>query len=242
VDSGLCWDDFDTARPPRGIRRCGPGDCSVRGCEGDLHCSGLCFRHERAWGQGPDPSRLPRSSPGPPAGPAAECRVAGCDREIVARRGLCRFHDQRLPPPGLADRRGAGRLGRWRAAPPGGAPVLPCRAARAGAHRAAYALQHRDQAPPPLDPTEVRILLALGAAARPHCAKLTAGRLRVRRHAVQRGTRGLFPTCAGTWTGPGPSTRGADPFARRRVAVALLDLPVNAPAAGRPLRARSTSA
>ena len=32
---------------------------------------------------------------------AAECRVAGCDRESIARRGLCRFHDQRLHRRGL---------------------------------------------------------------------------------------------------------------------------------------------
>ncbi|MGH7732788.1 MAG: hypothetical protein ACREOE_03565, partial [Gemmatimonadales bacterium] len=96
VDSGLCWTDFDTAPPPRGIRPLHPGNCSVPGCEGDLHCSGLCFRHERAWGKDraePVTAFIARARP---LSRAAQCRVAGCVREIVARRGLCRFHDQRL--------------------------------------------------------------------------------------------------------------------------------------------------
>ena len=91
---------------------------------------------------------------------AAGCRVAGCDRESIARRGLCRFHDQRLHRRGLLT---GDELAAW----------VASERPRLGVHQFSlaglpellgaellYALQHRDQAPPPLDPTEVRILLA----------------------------------------------------------------------------------
>ena len=71
------------------------------GCEGDLHCADPCFRHERAWGKDrnePVAVFITRASP---LTRAAECRVAGCDRERIAGAGLCRFHDQRLHRRGL---------------------------------------------------------------------------------------------------------------------------------------------
>ena len=91
---------------------------------------------------------------------AAGCRVAGCDRESIARRGLCRFHGQRLHRRGLLT---GDELATW----------VASERPRLGVHQFSlaglpellrpellYALQQRDQAPPPLDPTEVRILLA----------------------------------------------------------------------------------
>jgi hypothetical protein len=96
VGAGLSWAEFDAAPPPRATRPLRRGSCAVPGCEGDLHCAGLCFRHERAWGKDrtePVTAFIARARP---LTRAAGCRVAGCDRESIARRGLCRFHDQRL--------------------------------------------------------------------------------------------------------------------------------------------------
>jgi len=138
VDTGLSWAGFDAAPPPRGIRPLRRGSCSVPGCEGDLHCSGLCFRHERAWGKDrtePVAAFIARARP---LIRAAECRVAGCDRESIARRGLCRFHDQRLHRRGLLT---GEELASWVASerPRLGVHqlVLPGRAAGAAARRAA---------------------------------------------------------------------------------------------------------
>ena len=96
VSTGVSWAEFDTSPPPRATRPLRRDRCAVPGCEGDLHCAGLCFRHERCWGKD-------RSEPvevfiarARPLARAAGCRVAGCDRESITRRGLCRFHDQRL--------------------------------------------------------------------------------------------------------------------------------------------------
>ena len=77
VDSGLCWADFDTAPPPRGTRPLRPGNCSVPGCEGDLHCAGLCFRHERAWGKDRTEPVTAFTARARPLARAAECRVPG---------------------------------------------------------------------------------------------------------------------------------------------------------------------
>jgi hypothetical protein len=104
VGAGLSWAEFDAAPPPRATRPLQRGSCAVPGCQGDLHCAGLCFRHERAWGRDrtePVAAFIVRACP---LTRAAECRVAGCDRERIARRGLCRFHNQRLHRRGPADR------------------------------------------------------------------------------------------------------------------------------------------
>ena len=165
------------------------------GCEGDLHCGGLCFRHERGWGNDRSEPLAVFIARARPLTRAAECRVAGCDRESIGRRGLCRFHDQRLFAPHGRQLTGD-ELAAWVA---GERPRL-------GVHQFSlaglpellrvellYALQQRDHAPPPLDPTEVRILLArLGDAASLR-ERRPAGRLRVRRRAVQLGDPGAVP-------------------------------------------------
>ena len=51
------------------------------GCEGDLHCSGLCFRHERAWGKDRTEPVAVFAARAHPLTRAADCLVAGCDRE-----------------------------------------------------------------------------------------------------------------------------------------------------------------
>ena len=193
--AGTGWDEFDAAPPPRATGRCGPGRCTVPGCEGDLHCSGLVLPARAQLGQEPQRTRRGVHRPGPAAAAGRGCRVAGCDRESVTRRGLCRFHDQRLharTPPTLSGE----QLAAWIA---GERPRL-------GVHQFSlaglpellqaellFALQRRDQAPPPLDPTEIRILLArLDGAASLREADPQA-RLRVRRDAVQHGNPRAVP-------------------------------------------------
>jgi len=93
---------------------------------------------------------------------AQDCLIAGCAREHVSRRGLCRFHDNRYLRTD-PDGRSADGLAAWVATE---RPLL-------GVHQfclaglpellgveVLYALQQRDQSPPPMDPTQVRILLA----------------------------------------------------------------------------------
>jgi integrase len=228
VSAGLPWAEFDSAPPPRATRPLRRGRCAVPGCEGDLHCAGLCLRHERCWGKDrsePVAMFIARARPLPRA---AECRVAGCDRESIARRGLCRFHDQRLHRRGLLT---GDDLAAW---------VISERP-RIGVHQFSlaglpellriellYALQQRDQSPPPLDPTEVRILLArLGDAASlreadPQVVCESGGTQ------YNSGTRGLFRDLIRHLDRAWAGYCGADPFAGDVWQVALLDLRINA--------------
>ncbi|MGH7745304.1 MAG: tyrosine-type recombinase/integrase, partial [Candidatus Dormibacteria bacterium] len=222
------WAEFDAAPPPRATRPLGRGSCSVPGCEGDLHCAGLCFRHERTWGKDrtePVAAFIARARP---LTRAAGCQVAGCDRESVARRGLCRFHNQRLHRRGLLT---SDELAAW----------VASERPRLGVHQFSlaglpellrvellYALQQRDQAPPPLDPTEVRILLArLGDAvslrqADPRVVCESGGMV------YNAATRGLFRGLRRHLDRAWAQYAGADPFAGDVWQVALLDLRINA--------------
>lgn len=159
---GVDWKEFDAAPPRRSTRPLQPGRCSVPGCEGDLHCDGLCFRHERSWRKDTSEPVAAFIARARPLARRGDCRVAGCGRELISRRALCRFHDQRSRRRGLSSLTPA-ELAAWVAAEP---PLL-------GAHQfclaglpplarteVLYALQRRDQSPPPLDPSQVRILLS----------------------------------------------------------------------------------
>ena len=135
----------------------------VPDCGGESHCRGLCFRHERAWrkaGGGPLEEFIAQARPLIGTEP---CLVAGCGRERVTRRGLCRFHGNRLQrqrnPASLSPE----ELGAW----------VADEKPRISAHQFSlaglpqlvrfellYALQRRDEAPPPLDPLQVRILIS----------------------------------------------------------------------------------
>ena len=228
VGAGVCWADFDAAPPPRATRPLRRDPCSVPGCDGDLHCAGLCFRHERAWAKDRTEPVAVFIARARPLARAAECRVGGCDRESIARRGLCRFHDQRLHRRGLLT---GDELAAWVA---GERPRL-------GVHQFSlaglpellrvellYGLQHRDQAPPPLDPTEVRILLArLGDAASlreadPQVVCESGGMQ------YNAATRGLFRDLRRHLDRGWAQHAGADPFAGDVWQVALLDLRINA--------------
>ena len=230
--SGLSWAEFDAAPPPRVTRPLQKGTCAVPGCEGDLHCAGLCYRHERAWGQDRTEPVAAFTERARPLARAAECKVAGCDRERITRRGLCRFHDQRL----LRRQRANGTLSEA-----GLAAWIAGEQPRLGVHQFSlaglpellrtellYALQQRDQSPPPLDPTQVRILLTrLGGAASlreadPQAVCESGG--------VQYNseTRGLFRSLRRHLDRAWSHYTGADPFAGDVWQVALLGLPVNA--------------
>ena len=51
--AGLSWEDYDADPPRHPVRPLLPvGRCAVPGCESELQCRGLCFRHERAWRRG----------------------------------------------------------------------------------------------------------------------------------------------------------------------------------------------
>ena len=47
--AGVCEEEFDRAPRRRPTRPVARGGCVVSDCGGELHCRGLCFRHERAW-------------------------------------------------------------------------------------------------------------------------------------------------------------------------------------------------
>ena len=230
--AGTSWAEFDAAPPPRIIRPLQPGRCTVPGCEGDLHCNGLCFRHERIWRKKgtsePAEVFIARARP---LTRAPECRVAGCDRESVTRRGLCRFHGQRLQRQHQVSPLSGDELAAWAASE---RPLL-------GAHQFSlaglpellrtelvYALQQRDQTPPPLDPTMVKMLLArLGDAASLRAADPQAvcesGGLQ-----YNSAVRGLFRDLRRYLDQARARYCGIDPFTGDIWQVALLELPVNA--------------
>jgi len=160
--AGLSWEDYDADPPRHPLRPLLPvGRCAVPGCESDLHCSGLCYRHEHAWRRpGSTESVADFAARARPFPRAQDCLIAGCAREHVSRRGLCRFHDNRYLRTD-PDGRSADGLAAWVATE---GPLL-------GVHQfclaglpellgveVLYALQQRDQSPPPMDPTQVRIL------------------------------------------------------------------------------------
>ena len=92
---------------------------------------------------------------------AQDCLVAGCAREHVSRRGLCRFHDNRYLRTD-SDRRADGGLAAWVAAAQprlGGHQFCLAGLGELVGVEALYALQQRDLSPMALDPTQVRILL-----------------------------------------------------------------------------------
>ena len=230
--AGVGWSEFDSAPLARATRPLHPGSCSVPDCEGDLHSSGLCFRHERRWNKDrtePLPAFIARSHPlirGP------RCQVAGCDRDsIIGRRQLCWFHDNRLKRRHNTTTLSSEQLQAWVAGeqPRLGVHQFSLAGLREGLRiELLYGLQQRDQAPPPLDPTEVRILLSrLGEAsslrdADPHAVCESGGTV------YNTSTRGLFRDLRRHLDRAWAQYTSTDPFAGDVWQVALLDLRVNA--------------
>ena len=210
---------------PSGVARCPVARAS-------LHCRGLCFRHEQAWRRPGRPSPWRTSPPGParsraprtawsPAAPASTSAAAGS--AVSTTTVTCE-------PIRPADRRPwAGRVGGR-----GAQPLL-------GVHQfclaglpellgveVLYALQQRDLSPLPMDPTQVRILLARLTGA-DHCATPT-------REAVcesggteyNSATRGLFRDLRRHLDRAWVQHTGTDPTAGDLWQVALLGLHPNA--------------
>lgn len=161
-ESALSEEAFDLQPRQRGSRSITPGACTVERCEGEMLCRGLCFTHERAWRR----TNLTLEEFTARAQPLAQldrCDVRGCRREQVSQRGLCQFHDLRLRRDHDLGSLTAEALDDWVS---GQAPRL------AAAHQFSmarlhelvryellYALQRRDEMPPPLDPVQIGILI-----------------------------------------------------------------------------------
>jgi integrase len=190
----------------------------------------LCFRHERRWNKNRGEPLAVFITRARPLTRAAKCRVAGCDRESIGARQLCRFHDNRLKRRHHIATLPSERLDAWVA---GESPRL-------GVHQFSlaglpdqlriellYGLQQRDQSPPPLDPTEVRILLGrLGDAcslrdADPRAVCESGGTV------YNNSTRGLFRDLRRHLDRAWVHYCGVDAFTGDVWQVALLDLQVN---------------
>ncbi|MEO8522090.1 MAG: tyrosine-type recombinase/integrase [Acidobacteriota bacterium] len=228
---GAGWEAFDAAPPPRATRPPRPvGQCAVPGCGADVVCRGLCSRHERVWRKNPTEPVEVFAAHARPLPRAGDCVVAGCARERVTRRGLCHFHGVRLArqhPTSMSEE----RVAAWIA---GERPRLAVHQfSLAGLPELLhvellYALQQRDQAPPPLDPTQLRILLArlVGTGSLRHADPQTvceSGGMQ-----YNAATRGLFADLRRHLERAWTQYSGADPFAGDVWQVALLGLRPNA--------------
>ena len=129
------------------------------GCESDSYCNGLCFRHSRLWRRARDGNVTLEDFTANAAGFArlAVCVVGGCGREQDNRRGLCRFHDGRFRRDSVDD------VMVWavQQSPKLGAHQFSL-APLSALVRAEllYAIQCRDAYPGPIDPSQIRILVA----------------------------------------------------------------------------------
>jgi site-specific recombinase XerD len=227
------WDAFDAAPPRHRIRPDDRGACAVPGCQGERHCAGLCFRHERSWRKNPAEPVASFATRARPLARGADCRVAGCGRETISRRGLCRFHDHRLHRRHDVASLGADQLTAWIAAEH---PLLKTHqfslAALPGPLRVEmrYALQCRDACPPPLDPGAVRILVRrLSGTGK--TSLLDADAVEVCECGGRQYDgmiRGLFRDLRRHLQKAQAIYEGVDPFAGDIWQVALLDLQTNA--------------
>ena len=165
ADEGLADEAFDRQPRRRPFFPLLPDTCSVPGCARDASSHGLCIAHDRIW-------EKPRTGGDAfedfVAGAVAferlgSCLVAGCPREQASGAGLCAMHTARLRRSrgGIALR--PEELTAWVAA------EVP----RLGAHQFSlagldqlvrfellYTLQRRDETPAPLDPMQVRVVVA----------------------------------------------------------------------------------
>ena len=138
--------------------------CTVPGCEGEIDRKGLCLRHFRAWEPGRAGGESLQSflARARPLERHERCLVGGCPRERATRRGLCRFHDNRLRRSHDVASLSKEEMDAWVAAQ--GPRLGPHQFSLAGLAELVrfellYGLQRRDEAPPPLAPLQVRILV-----------------------------------------------------------------------------------
>ncbi len=229
---GVGWDQFDADPPRHRLRPSDRGACLVPGCQGERHCVGLCFRHERSWRKDPAEPVASFAARARPLVRGGDCRVSGCGREAIApRRGLCRFHDQRVHRRHDLSRFSAEQLASWIAAE---SPLL-------GIHQFSlaglaptvrlelrYALQCRDASPPPLDPSAMRILTRRLAGTQ---SMRDANAVAICASGGQQYDamiRGLFRDLRRHLDQAWAAFTGVDPFGGDVWQVALLDLQTNA--------------
>ena len=227
AEGGLSEEAFDLQPRRRRSRPIARGACSVPGCEGELLCRGLCFRHERSWRRaGPLEEFIARARPLARLEP---CAVAGCGRESVCPRGLCRFHEGRLRRRHDLRSLSGEELARWVT---GERPRLTAHqfsmAALTGLARSEllYALQRRDETPPPLDPVQVGILISRlkGSRSLRRADPEICERGGVQYNSVIRGLfRDLRRHLERAWM----AQTGADPYSGDIWEVGLLDLQPN---------------
>ena len=230
ADRGLSGDAFDAEPRRRRTRAVARGACSVPGCDGDLVCRGLCFRHERAWRRTGDQSVEEFIVQARPLARLKPCAVGGCGREAITPRRLCKFHDQRLRREHRLRSVTVAELAAWVASE---APRLAthqfCLAGLSEVVRVEllYALQCRDTSPPPLHPTQIRILASRLEAtnsmrnADPEVICESGGMQ------YNSAIRGLFRDLRRHLERAWSQHTGADPYAGDVWEVALLDLQPN---------------
>lgn len=228
----VSWEDFDVAPPQRPTRPLVPtSTCLVPGCGSEPLCRGLCQRHEKSWRRQPTEPVEEFAARARPLPRAADCLVAGCAREGLTRRGLCRSHHNRLLRAHAVRESTPQQFTAWLSAERPRLGVGQFSLAGMGeplATEVLYGLQQRDASPPPLDPTEVRILLGrLGQVdslrtADPQAVCESGGMV------YNNSTRGLFRDLRRHLDRAWAHYNGVDPFAGDVWQVALLDLQHNA--------------
>lgn len=229
---GVSWEDFDAAPPERATRPVTvTSTCMVTGCGSEPLCRGLCHRHERLWRRHDTETVQDFAAQAQPFARRADCLVPGCLREVAVRRGLCRSHNNRLLRRHAASELTGEVFTDWVAAERPRLAVGQFSLAGVGeplATEVLYALGQRDSSPPPLDPTEVRILLdRLGQAdslrtADPQTVCESGGMV------YNNSTRGLFRDLRRHLDRAWAAYARVDPFAGEVWQVALLDLQHNA--------------
>lgn len=230
VAAGVSEEEFDHAPVRRSTRPVARGLCAVADCGRERDCRGLCRRHALDWrkaGGGPIEEFIAAAEP---LQRRADCLVASCEREGVARYGLCKFHGTRL-----TRQRGAARLSREELA-----AWVAHETPRVAAHQFClaglpqpvrlellYALQHRDEAPAALDPKEVRILISRLVGASSILAfdpEATCASVGVQYSSTSRGLfRDLRRHLERAWS----QYTGTDPYAGDVWRIELLDLQSN---------------
>lgn len=162
--SGRADEDFDREPKRAPFWPLVRDTCSVPGCERELHSLGLCWRHYGTWSKRKaDGGSFEEFVAGAlPLARREPCLVAGCPHERQTGRGLCSFHDNRLGRSHDVSSLTQADAALWAQ---GQSPRLgPHMFSMAGLAEVVrfellYCLQRRDQAPPPLDPLQVRVVV-----------------------------------------------------------------------------------
>lgn len=138
--------------------------CSVLNCAREAASRGLCVSHYRAFHtkSAAEQTLEEFTAAAKPFVSLGGCLIAACPRQRCSERGLCKFHDNRLRRE-LGGRLSSSEVAAWAGQqPPRLGPhqfSLAC-LEEVVAYELLYCLERRDEAPPPLDPLQVRIVVA----------------------------------------------------------------------------------